>query len=593
MISRTEMKLRISKQSLNRYILIGHSIIVFLSFFIFVCTAHFVYAQDDVTDPIATTPPTDIEADSDLLIPHSDEALQSASSLLIAAASDGHFWYIPKRHETDSGQFRIVHHGTGMNKGIIEDAVSISGKPEALAAVDNTLYAIFPSTKSKDGSLSRLIGVSRVFYDSTQRKWFYYPSDRLKLMSSLPDGGSVANAIVFDQSLYVLLNNRGTSPIIAFNKPGDNLAQVSTTEDEDQTASDSNPPSGYKLWRLKQNTWEEIALPDSSNYAQIDSIKLIQSDSPMAIVTSISTLNATSVSHIYQINSDDDKTWSSIFTLPIHASEVIDSIRIRNQTVLMLNRNQDNHIRLVYVRDSGLHSITEFDDLRDCQRMQLVKIDHKLGLLQQQSGLQPVTLEMINFLTGEVSEPIVLGRLTGLRNEDFTPLVLIGSFLTAILVMFLFRPDPTAYQVVLPDGAKIADPRIRLSAILIDLLPAAILTMFLLRVDASELFRWPLFGRVIGESTPALLMIVLCVLHTTISELIISTTLGKALMGCRVVSISGERPKFSQIIVRNIMKWIALIVPPLALFVLLNPYRQRLGDLAARTVVVAKYETSD
>jgi uncharacterized RDD family membrane protein YckC len=76
-------------------------------------------------------------------------------------------------------------------------------------------------------------------------------------------------------------------------------------------------------------------------------------------------------------------------------------------------------------------------------------------------------------------------------------------------------------------------------------------------------------------------------LHTTILEMVTSRSFGKMLFGLRVTGLDGNPAPRSAIFLRNILR-IVDVVPlfPLILMVLL-PLRQRLGDLAAGTIVVS------
>jgi uncharacterized RDD family membrane protein YckC len=75
-------------------------------------------------------------------------------------------------------------------------------------------------------------------------------------------------------------------------------------------------------------------------------------------------------------------------------------------------------------------------------------------------------------------------------------------------------------------------------------------------------------------------------LHTTVAEAICGQSIGKMFFGIRVVGPEGEPPSLRSIILRNILRVLDLAVAPL-LLVLLTPLRQRIGDLAAGTVVIA------
>ena len=80
--------------------------------------------------------------------------------------------------------------------------------------------------------------------------------------------------------------------------------------------------------------------------------------------------------------------------------------------------------------------------------------------------------------------------------------------------------------------------------------------------------------------------IAIYLLHTTTCELLFSRTLGKFATGTRVANLSGARPLPLAILTRNLLRMvdIVLLFPPV--FVLFSPLRQRIGDMAAHTLVV-------
>jgi uncharacterized RDD family membrane protein YckC len=80
------------------------------------------------------------------------------------------------------------------------------------------------------------------------------------------------------------------------------------------------------------------------------------------------------------------------------------------------------------------------------------------------------------------------------------------------------------------------------------------------------------------------------VLHTLILELLTQRSIGKMIFGLRVTDFSGAKPARSAIVIRNVLRVLDisfLFFLPL-LLVRFTPLRQRLGDLAARTIVVEK-----
>ncbi len=92
----------------------------------------------------------------------------------------------------------------------------------------------------------------------------------------------------------------------------------------------------------------------------------------------------------------------------------------------------------------------------------------------------------------------------------------------------------------------------------------------------------------LAHAAPYLVMAGVTVTHSTITELVTSRTLGKGLVGARVVTADGCRPGARQVLVRNLFKAATLFLPPLAVVALINPQAQGLGDLAAQTVVAGE-----
>lgn len=169
-------------------------------------------------------------------------------------------------------------------------------------------------------------------------------------------------------------------------------------------------------------------------------------------------------------------------------------------------------------------------------------------------------------------------------------LVMTATLAVATLILFLsWRRDPAWNRLELPDNLMLADLARRGLAAGIDLTPPIGICLFIFNFHIGDLRSyWP--GQDAGSAQqmmPGGTMIGLFFAHTLITELFVARTLGKALLGLRVSSLTGKRPKLWQILVRNIMKVFELIAWFLLILPLIGPYRQRLGDLVGRTVVVS------
>ncbi|HEX4056121.1 MAG TPA: RDD family protein [Tepidisphaeraceae bacterium] len=77
-------------------------------------------------------------------------------------------------------------------------------------------------------------------------------------------------------------------------------------------------------------------------------------------------------------------------------------------------------------------------------------------------------------------------------------------------------------------------------------------------------------------------------LHTLVAELICGQSLGKMAFGLRVVDPEGKPPKAWAIVVRNLLRVVDVFLVLPLLMVLVSPLRQRVGDVLAGTVVIAK-----
>jgi len=141
---------------------------------------------------------------------------------------------------------------------------------------------------------------------------------------------------------------------------------------------------------------------------------------------------------------------------------------------------------------------------------------------------------------------------------------------------------PEGIQFSLP----LAGPFSRLLALAIDLATIEAISEILQKIIA------PL--AIFGADLPGALQIVgfftIYIIYASLTEwLWRGQTLGKRVMGLRVVDARGLRLEPSQVIVRNLMRFLDGL--PLLYLVggiacVLNRHRQRLGDIAAGTVVV-------
>lgn len=150
-------------------------------------------------------------------------------------------------------------------------------------------------------------------------------------------------------------------------------------------------------------------------------------------------------------------------------------------------------------------------------------------------------------------------------------------------------------NIVTPEGVSfslpLAGPVTRSLAFLIDL--AALMAVFQLLSPFFSALQ--LLGQDFGVGMTILIQFVFIEGSRMLMELLWQgRTLGKRVMGLRVVDESGLKLLPSQVVIRNLLRFVDVL--PLFYAVggivsLFNPRAQRLGDLAAGTVVVRNVRT--
>jgi uncharacterized RDD family membrane protein YckC len=90
---------------------------------------------------------------------------------------------------------------------------------------------------------------------------------------------------------------------------------------------------------------------------------------------------------------------------------------------------------------------------------------------------------------------------------------------------------------------------------------------------------------------PALIVALIPVLYYIVLEAVMGGTLGKLLLGMHIIKEDGSHIGLGASIIRNILRIIDIL--PFAyilgaIFIWTSPYKQRLGDRVARTIVVRR-----
>ncbi|MCC6909408.1 MAG: RDD family protein [Phycisphaerales bacterium] len=493
-------------------------------------------------------------------------AQASERPLAPVAVSDGqHVWFFQPAGIAENTRIIVLHHGPRHAKGQAEQASIVEDMPEAALAVDSRLYCIFRGKRNPAGGFqNRSVSTVRAeAYDPRSRAWVYEPSPRARTVADLPGAGRI-NGFVAD----------GREPLVL----------LTAFADAPQTEATEGGPGLPQLLRLAlpRGEWEPVALPPDAR--DTDRFALLAGVRPILLVSAPS-----GESTAYSLESDS--TWSAE-SVEVAAERIADSAVYDGQSYAALSTDAADELEIVLLRPPHVYPVARIKGLPPSTR--LIDFGSSLALATAPPEGDRLSVTSVDVESGKTDEAVELRQRLRPAFEDFSLLVLVGALLFAILIMFIFRPaDPARMNVTPPRGARVAEPRRRVVALLIDLLPSALLAGLVLDVPLKAVFdiaQMPMRAQHIEQSWPMMLMFLICIGHCTLSELLWGRTLGKALMDCWVVGTDGQRAKVAGVLVRNAMKFVALNVPLLFLFVYINQYRQRLGDLAGRTIVVTHHD---
>jgi uncharacterized RDD family membrane protein YckC len=188
----------------------------------------------------------------------------------------------------------------------------------------------------------------------------------------------------------------------------------------------------------------------------------------------------------------------------------------------------------------------------------------------------------------------------GFASGSWIHLPIIGILSVAlVLAAVLFGSDAYLERrgVAIVAGAP-ASPRTfrgaplsaRSTAILIDMLPGLVAVWFVFRGSPLDLLRIPAFQPDLVASLPALFVFASGWLVATIGDLLFGRSMGKRIVGLRIVSARGGDAPLLRRAVRALGSAITMVSPLVMLVALLNPRGDGPAEMISGTAVVSEDE---
>jgi uncharacterized RDD family membrane protein YckC len=209
------------------------------------------------------------------------------------------------------------------------------------------------------------------------------------------------------------------------------------------------------------------------------------------------------------------------------------------------------------------------------------------------TGLQTLVFDNRGGLLAKAASVVPQSPRRDLQVGQNVALILL--LLMMALMLWQWRQKPPA--LALPAGAIIAPLHLRAGAFAIDAaLPYIAVLLWTGGWEnggyVSTLISW--FNLLSSpedfvKAADLFLFLGLYLAHVTLGELFFRRSLGKAAVGLQVLMLDGKAPTVGAVLVRNLIRIPECVVGVALLYLLMTPQRQRLGDLLARTVVLAQH----
>ena len=518
----------------------------------------------------------------------------SPAPKLLAAGEGGTLWLV---RQTGVDAFQLYHRNADGEPGAIHPALKSKGTPIAAVAGGRLLYLVY-----SDNTVQSL----RFVLDPTTQ----LPGYDVRQLAPLPSGAALVDLAVDDGQLLALIRPAPSAPPASeapataaddAPTPADQADATDEPQDEPAPASPAPPaPSAepeaapelppFRLLRLTSGSWQALPLPDGLHAARPPRLAVVGSSHTVQLI------DRSENGAVLTVRARDGQAWqSTIQTLktterfdvltPMGLCVVVDRVDdkqllctiLRNGSLLEAGRipvpsGKAGYLSLCTFRDEPAVAVWVSDER--------VRVAHRDLTARPDADAGVTDLAVRPWPSAPINRELML----------FALMVVMGVF-----VLATWRRDPKAALVALPEGMVPAEFTRRFFAGMIDMGPPIFIAMLLEGVadPAAVLANWPQPTGDWSQMMPGVLAIALFVLHTGITEALAGTSLGKRVLGLWVVNTKGGPPNVWQVIVRNLIKIVELLVWFLLLFMFFNPARQRMGDLAARTVVIRRVSTDE
>lgn len=470
-------------------------------------------------------------------------------------ASSGRSLWFAMEDPEDPRRSRVMHVSTDREPATVRVAAVLEGEVEAIAAWDDQAWIVL-APRSDDRPRREVVTLQTARNPASGLD-YSWPREGPRLLPSLPgEGRLLAFAADAEGPVALIWPDRLRSQRVR--RGGDSEDGAASLLRLEREASwvqlPARPGEGLEEWLVVDGTSSPTLAGLSPDPA----------DRGVTVVRSVEE-PATS------------RRWEVAF------KSIVAACSIEGVVVLALRR-QFGSIHVVYPREAAVLDLAVLDAPRGPWLLGATM--DGLRLVEQDGDR--LTIRAIDRIEGTVSPPAVLGPPKFGRGGWLHLPVLGLLVVTAVLALVLFRPLGEEDGPTLPEGWAPLPASWRLLALAIDAIPALVVTVAWLGVDPRDLVVLPAWTLEGEAALPSAVAIGGTILWCTTWELLLGATPGKLLVGGRVIDATGRRPSVVRTLARNLFKAVMLYAPILAIFALLSPSGQGIGEVVSRTFVAMR-----
>ena len=478
------------------------------------------------------------------------------------ASSGAHLWWISKNSDDATARFELLHHAAANDERQFQVASTFVEKPIALAADGERVWLVFEALNHKMEVVS-----GETKFNPASELWFITRGGALQLCPSIA-GNSLESLAAFNGQAWAIVQ-------------GEPDAQV-----------------------LRAGQWTSVKLPQAIN----------ECPTRMLVVAggALNALGQTAEHSIRRFKRESESWIES----PMVAREFLYAVDHAARFACVTGSYSEQALNWVEAGELAPIMAIQFNKSSPkADSGQVTGMGSGFAWIAQTSHATQNTMVRQSWMSvmsdgaAEFSEPIELSAQLSKASRWYHLPILgvlsLGAIIAAFLVRALNSPLNPLENARSKEGDINSKPIAskpwtpfkkwrRILATSIDLLPCAIASLFIFKNQyAIQLLIPPLWSADIEIALPYIAMVVVAIVFSMFEEIMFGRSMGKRLMGGRVVSIHGEPAAWWQHIARNLLKGLVLLSPVLAIPSFINPLGAGIPEIISRTRVEATEADSD